>query len=319
MTDLNGSRGMRLIAGNSNKALVADIGAYLGLTPVKADVRRFSDDEVFVEVRENVRGEDMFVIQSTSAPANDNLMELLIIIDALRRASARRITAVIPYFGYARQDRKVGPRTPISAKLVANLITEAGANRVLTVDLHAGQIQGFFDIPTDNLFAMPVIVKDIADNLNGKHPMVVSPDVGGVVRARALASRLNTDLAIVDKRREKAGVSEVMNIIGDVEGRACILIDDIVDSGGTLANAADALLKNGATEVYAYATHGVLSGKAVERIQNSSLKSMVVTDSIEATPEMKNCANLRTITIAPLLGEAMRRINNEASVSSLFD
>jgi ribose-phosphate pyrophosphokinase len=226
---------------------------------------------------------------------------------------------VIPYFGYARQDRKVGPRTPISAKLVANLITEAGANRVLTVDLHAGQIQGFFDIPTDNLFAMPVIVRDIADNLKGKQPMVVSPDVGGVVRARALASRLNTDLAIVDKRREKAGVSEVMNIIGDVEGRVCILIDDIVDSGGTLANAADALLGNGATEVYAYATHGVLSGKAVERIANSSLKSMVVTDSIEATPEMRNCANVRVITVAPLLGEAMRRINNEASVSSLFD
>ncbi|HVW74903.1 MAG TPA: ribose-phosphate pyrophosphokinase [Rhizomicrobium sp.] len=319
MTDLNGSRGMRLIAGNSNRPLAEAIGKYLDLIPVKAAVRRFSDDEVFVEVQENVRGEDMFLIQSTSAPANDNLMELLIMIDALRRASARRITAVIPYFGYARQDRKVGPRTPISAKLVANLITEAGANRVLTVDLHAGQIQGFFDIPTDNLFAMPVIVKDIADNLGSKEPMVVSPDVGGVVRARALATRLNTDLAIVDKRREKAGVSEVMNIIGDVEGRTCILIDDIVDSGGTLCNAADALLKNGATEVYAYATHGVLSGKAVERISNSRLKSMVVTDSIEATPGMKNCANLRTITIAPLLGEAMRRINNEASVSSLFD
>jgi ribose-phosphate pyrophosphokinase len=310
---------MRLITGNSNKALVADISAYLGLTPVKADVRRFSDDEIFVEVHENVRGEDMFVIQSTSAPANDNLMELLIMIDALRRASARRITAVIPYFGYARQDRKVGPRTPISAKLVANLITEAGANRVLTVDLHAGQIQGFFDIPTDNLFAMPVIVKDITDNLSDKSPMVVSPDVGGVVRARALATRLNTDLAIVDKRREKAGVSEVMNIIGEVDGRACILIDDIVDSGGTLCNAAEALLNNGATEVYAYATHGVLSGKAMDRIQKSRLKSMVVTDSIEATPEMKTCTNLRTITIAPLLGEAMRRINNEASVSSLFD
>jgi ribose-phosphate pyrophosphokinase len=319
MTDLNGSRGMRLIAGNSNKPLVDDISAYLGLTPVKADVRRFSDDEIFVEVRENVRGEDMFVIQSTSAPANDNLMELLIIIDALRRASARRITAVIPYFGYARQDRKVGPRTPISAKLVANMITEAGANRVLTVDLHAGQIQGFFDIPTDNLFAMPVIVKDISENLGGKEPMVVSPDVGGVVRARALARRLNTELAIVDKRREKAGVSEVMNIIGDVEGRPCILIDDIVDSGGTLCNAAEALLNNGATEVYAYTTHGVLSGKAVERIKNSKLKSMVVTDSIQATDAMKACANIRTISIAPLLGEAMRRINNEASVSSLFD
>jgi len=319
MNDLHGSRGMRLIAGNSNRTLADSIGNYLGLVPVKADVRRFSDDEVFVEIHENVRGEDMFVIQSTSAPANDNLMELLIMIDALRRASARRITAVIPYFGYARQDRKVGPRTPISAKLVANIITEAGANRVLTVDLHAGQIQGFFDIPTDNLFAMPVIVKDIHDHLKGETPVVVSPDVGGVVRARALATRLNTDLAIVDKRRPKAGVSEVMNIIGEVEGRPCILIDDIVDSGGTLCNAADALLKNGATEVYAYATHGVLSGKAVARIAGSNLKSMVVTDSIEATPEMKTCANLRTISIAPLLGEAMRRINNEASVSSLFD
>jgi len=319
MTDLNGSRGMRLITGNSNKPLVDAIGAYLGLTPVKADVRRFSDDEIFVEVHENVRGEDMFLIQSTSAPANDNLMELLIMIDALRRASARRITAVIPYFGYARQDRKVGPRTPISAKLVANLITEAGANRVLTVDLHAGQIQGFFDIPTDNLFAQPVIVKDIQDHLGSKSPMVVSPDVGGVVRARSLARRLNTDLAIVDKRREKAGQSEVMNIIGDVEGRACILIDDIVDSGGTLCNAADALIKNGATEVYAYCTHGVLSGKAVERIQNSSLKSMVVTDSIAPTSAQQACPNIRTISIAPLLGEAMRRINNEASVSSLFD
>jgi ribose-phosphate pyrophosphokinase len=319
MTDLNGSRGMRLIAGNSNPPLAEAIASYLDLTPVKADVRRFSDDEIFVEVQENVRGEDMFVLQSTSAPANDNLMELLIIIDALRRASARRITAVIPYFGYARQDRKVGPRTPISAKLVANLITEAGANRVLTVDLHAGQIQGFFDIPTDNLFAMPVIVKDIAENLKGKDPMVVSPDVGGVVRARALATRLNTDLAIVDKRREKAGQSEVMNIIGDVEGRTCILIDDIVDSGGTLCNAANALLKNGATDVYAYATHGVLSGKAVERISGSALKSMVVTDSIEATREMIACANIRRISIAPLMGEAMRRINNEASVSSLFD
>jgi ribose-phosphate pyrophosphokinase len=319
MTDLNGSRGMRLITGNSNKPLVDAIGSYLDLNPVKADVRRFADDEVFVEIHENVRGEDMFLIQSTSAPANDNLMELLIMIDALRRASARRITAVIPYFGYARQDRKVGPRTPISAKLVANLITEAGANRVLTVDLHAGQIQGFFDIPTDNLFAQPVIVRDILENLGGKEPMVVSPDVGGVVRARSLARRLNTDLAIVDKRRERAGVSEVMNIIGDVEGRVCILIDDIVDSGGTLCNAADALLNNGATEVYAYCTHGVLSGKAVERIQKSRLKSMVVTDSIAPTPAQSACPNIRTISIAPLLGEAMRRINNEASVSSLFD
>jgi ribose-phosphate pyrophosphokinase len=319
MTDQNGSRGMRLIAGNSNHSLAVDIGRYLTLEPVKAQVRRFADMEVFVEVQENVRGEDMFVIQSTSFPANDNLMELLIMIDALRRASARRITAVIPYFGYARQDRKVGPRTPISAKLVANLITEAGASRVLTVDLHAGQIQGFFDIPTDNLFAMPVMVKDILDHHGKNLPMVVSPDVGGVVRARALARRLGTELAIVDKRRERAGESEVMNIIGDVEGRACVLIDDIVDSGGTICNAADALLKNGATEVYAYATHGVLSGGAVARIKSSKLKSMVVTDSIAVTSDVQACPNIRTISIAPLLGEAMRRINNEASVSSLFD
>jgi ribose-phosphate pyrophosphokinase len=276
--------------------------------------------EVFVEIQENVRGEDMFVIQSTSFPANDNLMELLIVIDALRRASARRITAVIPYFGYARQDRKVGPRTPISAKLVANLITEAGANRVLTVDLHAGQIQGFFDIPTDNLYAMPVIVRDIQDYLGtGDHLMVVSPDVGGVVRARALAKRLGADLAIVDKRRERAGESEVMNIIGDVKGRSCILIDDIVDSGGTICNAAEALLKNGAKDVCAYATHGVLSGGAVARIAGSKLKSMVVTDSIAATEELGRCPNIRRISIAPLIGEAMRRINHEESVSSLFD
>ena len=310
---------MRLITGNSNRVLADAIGQYLKIEPVKAQVRRFADMEVFVEIQENVRGEDMFVIQSTSFPANDNLMELLIMIDALRRASARRITAVIPYFGYARQDRKVGPRTPISAKLVANMITEAGANRVLTVDLHAGQIQGFFDIPTDNLFAMPVIQKDINEYIGGNAPMVVSPDVGGVVRARALARRLGTDLAIVDKRREQAGESEVMNIIGDVEGKACVLIDDIIDSGGTICNAADALLKNGATAVYAYATHGVLSGGAVARIKASKLKSMVVTDSIAVTADVRDCPNIRTISIAPLLGEAMRRINNEASVSSLFD
>src|SRR5215467_5085742 len=319
MTDLNGSRGMRLIAGNSNHTLAADIGRYLALEPVKAQVRRFADMEVFVEVQENVRGEDMFVIQSTSFPANDNLMELLIIIDALVRASAKRITAVLPYFGYARQDRKPGPRTPISAKLVANLITEAGANRVLTVDLHAGQIQGFFDIPTDNLYAMPVMVKDIQDYLGGDNLMVVSPDVGGVVRARALAKRLGADLAIVDKRRERAGESEVMNIIGDVKGRSCILIDDIVDSGGTICNAAEALLKAGAKDVCAYATHGVLSGGAVARIAGSKLKSMVVTDSIAATDDQRKCANIRRISIAPLIGEAMRRINNEESVSSLFD
>jgi len=319
MTGAKELRGMKLIAGNSNRALSDAIGQVMKLPSTKAVVRRFADMEVFVEIQENVRGEDMFVIQSTSFPANDHLMELLIIIDALKRASARRITAVIPYFGYARQDRKVGPRTPISAKLVANLITEAGANRVLTVDLHAGQIQGFFDIPTDNLYAMPVMVKDIYDYLGGDNLMVISPDVGGVVRARALAKRLGADLAIVDKRRERAGESEVMNIIGDVRGRSCILIDDIVDSGGTLCNAADALLKNGAKDVCAYVTHGVLSGGAVARIQSSQLKSLVITDSIAATEDVRKCTNIRRISIAPLIGEAMRRISNEESVSSLFD
>jgi len=320
MTDQNGSRGMKLLAGTSNRPLAEAIGQYLKLPFTRAVVRRFADMEVFVEVQENVRGEDMFVIQSTSFPANDNLMELLIVIDALRRASAKRITAVIPYFGYARQDRKVGPRTPISAKLVANLITEAGANRVLTVDLHAGQIQGFFDIPTDNLYAMPVIVKDIEDYLGtGDHLMIVSPDVGGVVRARALAKRLGADLAIVDKRRERAGESEVMNIIGDVKGRSCVMIDDIVDSGGTICNAAEALVAKGAKDVCAYATHGVLSGGAVARIAGSKLKSMVVTDSIAATEEMRKSERIRRISIAPLIGEAMRRINHEESVSSLFD
>ena len=319
MGETKTTRGMKLIAGNSNPAMAAAIGQYLKLPMTKAVVRRFADMEIFVEIQENVRGEDMFVIQSTSFPANDNLMELLIVIDALRRASARRITAVIPYFGYARQDRKVGPRTPISAKLVANLITQAGANRVLTVDLHAGQIQGFFDIPTDNLYAMPVIVKDIRDAMTGNHLMVVSPDVGGVVRARALAKRLGTELAIVDKRRERAGESEVMNIIGAVEGRSCIIIDDIIDSGGTICNAAEALMKAGAKEDCAYASHGVLSGGAVARIQSSALKSMVVTDSIQATDDVRKCSNIRRISIAPLIGEALRRINNEESVSSLFD
>jgi ribose-phosphate pyrophosphokinase len=319
MGDANGARGMKLLAGNSNRPLAEAIAQYLKLPFTKAQVRRFADMEVFVEIQDNVRGEDIFVIQSTSYPANDNLMELLIITDALRRASARRITAVIPYFGYARQDRKVGGRTPISAKLVANMITEAGANRVLTVDLHAGQIQGFFDIPTDNLYAMPVMVRDIHDYLGVKDLMVVSPDVGGVVRARALAKRLGGDLAIVDKRRERAGESEVMNIIGDVSGRTCLLVDDIIDSGGTICNAAEALIAEGAKDVYAYATHGVLSGGAVARIQSSKLKSLVVSDSIAATDEIRKCPNIRRISIAPLIGEAMRRINNEESVSSLFD
>jgi ribose-phosphate pyrophosphokinase len=310
---------MKLLAGNSNRELADAIGQHLKLPFVKATVRRFADMEVFVEVLENVRGEDIFVIQSTSFPANDNLMELLIVIDALKRASARRITAVLPYFGYARQDRKPGPRTPISAKLVANLITHAGADRVLTLDLHAGQIQGFFDIPTDNLYASPVMVRDIRERFDLTKTMVVSPDVGGVVRARGLAKRINAPLAIIDKRRERAGESEVMNVIGEVEGRICILIDDIVDSGGTLVNAADALLKQGASEVYAYITHGVLSGGAVARITASSLKELVITDSIQPTEAVRVANNIRVLSIATLLGDAIGRTAAEESVSSLFD
>ena len=310
---------MKILAGNSNRPLAEAVAAYLGLPLTKARVTRFADMEVFVEVHENVRGEHVFVMQSTSFPTNDNLMELLVCIDALKRASAGRITAVLPYFGYARQDRKPGPRTPISAKLVANLITVAGADRVLTLDLHAGQIQGFFDIPTDNLFAAPVIVRDIKQKYNGDNLMIVSPDVGGVVRARAVAKRLDADLAIVDKRREQAGVSEVMNIIGDVKGRRCILIDDIVDSAGTLCNAANALMENGAQSVCAYVTHGVLSGGAVARVGASALQEMVTTDSILATEAVRTSRNLRQIGIAPLIGEAMRRISEESSVSSLFD
>ncbi len=310
---------MKLLAGNSNYPLAEEISDYLDIPLTKASVRRFADMEVFVEIQENVRGQDVFIIQSTSYPANDNLMELLICIDALARASARRITAVLPYFGYARQDRKPGPRTPISAKLVANLITTAGAGRVLTLDLHAGQIQGFFDIPTDNLFGAPVILRDIQDRFNGEDLMIVSPDVGGVVRARALARRLGVDLAIVDKRRERAGISEVMNIIGDVNGRTCILVDDIVDSAGTLCNAAQALVDKGAHEVYAYVTHGVLSGGAVARVRESALKNLVITNSIQATEAVRDCPNIRHITIAPLIGEAIRRIAEEESVSSLFD
>jgi ribose-phosphate pyrophosphokinase len=310
---------MKLVAGNSNRPLAEAISAYLNVPLAKCQVKRFADMEVFVEIQENVRGEDVFVIQSTSFPANDHLMELLIITDALRRSSARRITAVVPYFGYARQDRKPGPRTPISAKLVANLITHAGADRVLTLDLHAGQIQGFFDIPTDNLFSAPVMVRDIKDRLDGGQKMVVSPDVGGVVRARALAKRIDAALAIVDKRRERPGESEVMNIIGDVAGRSCILVDDIVDSGGTLVNAADALLANGAREVYAYITHGVLSGGAVSRIANSKLKELVITDSIMPTEAVKVAGNIRVLPIAPLIGEAIGRTATESSVSSLFD
>jgi ribose-phosphate pyrophosphokinase len=311
---------MKLMAGNSNLPLARAIAAYLELPLTDASVRRFADEEVFVEIHENVRGEDVFVVQSTSFPTNDNLMELLICIDALRRASAKRITAVMPYFGYARQDRKPGPRTPISAKLVANLITTAGADRVLAVDLHAGQIQGFFDIPTDNLYGAPVMAADIQTHYGTEPLMVISPDVGGVVRARALAKRLdNAPLAIVDKRRERAGESEVMNIIGDVKGRACILIDDIIDSGGTLCNAAEALMAAGATSVSAYISHGVLSGKAVERVAASALKELVITDSILATDATRDCPRIRVLTIAPLIGEAIRRIADESSVSSLFD
>jgi ribose-phosphate pyrophosphokinase len=310
---------IKLVAGNSNRALADAIAAHLATPLTKAVVRRFADMEIFVEIEENVRGRDVFVVQSTSFPANDHLMELLIITDALKRASARRITAVIPYFGYARQDRKVGPRTPISAKLVANLVTHAGAQRVLTVDLHAGQIQGFFDIPTDNLYASPVMVRDIKERFDLTNVMVVSPDVGGVVRARGLAKRINTSLAIIDKRRERAGESEVMNVIGDVAGFTCILIDDIVDSGGTLVNAADALLANGAKDVYAYISHGVLSGGAAARIAGSRLKELVITDSILPTEAVTKAANIRTLSIAPLIAEAISRTASEESVSSLFD
>ncbi|WP_375658770.1 ribose-phosphate pyrophosphokinase [Bartonella sp. MR30HLJHH] len=309
---------MKLFCGNSNPRLAEDVATYLNIPLGKATVKRFADQEIFVELHENVRGQDVFVLQSTSYPANDHLMELLIMIDALRRSSARRITAVIPYFGYARQDRKPGPRTPISAKLVANLITEAGAHRVLTLDLHAGQIQGFFDIPTDNLYAVPVISRDVKVHYSLENVIVVSPDVGGVVRARALAKRLNSLLAIVDKRRERPGESEVMNIIGDVSGKDCLLLDDIVDSGGTLCNAASALLKHGANSVTAYITHGVLSGNAIERITNSEMKELVITDSIMPIQAIEKAHNIRVLPIADLIGEAIARTAAEQSVSSLF-
>ena len=308
---------MKILSCNSNRPLAEAIAAYLDVPLTNADVRRFADMEVFVEIGENVRGEDVFVVQSTCFPANDNVMELLVALDALRRGSARRITAVLPYYGYARQDRKSGPRTPISAKLLANLITSAGADRVLTIDLHAGQIQGFFDIPTDNMFAAPVFIEDIKKRYDSKL-MIVSPDVGGVVRARSLASRLDADLAIIDKRRPKAGVSEVMNIIGDVKDRHCIMVDDIVDSGGTLCNAAAALINDGAISVDAYVTHGVLSGGAVSRVAASPLNSLVTTDSIPETEAVAVAHNIRQLSIAPLLGEAILRINQERSVSSLF-
>jgi ribose-phosphate pyrophosphokinase len=317
MSAKNGS--IKLIAGNSNPALAQAIADGLGLPLTKGVVRRFADMEIFVEIQENVRGSDAFILQSTSFPANDHLMELLIITDALRRSSARRITAVIPYFGYARQDRRSGSRTPISAKLVANLITQAGVDRVMTLDLHASQIQGFFDIPTDNLYASPVMVRDIKEKFDLANVMVVSPDVGGVVRARGLSKRINAPLAIIDKRRERAGDSEVMNVIGDVAGYTCILIDDIVDSGGTLVNAADALLANGAKEVYAYISHGVLSGGAVTRITSSRLKELVITDSILPTEAVRNATNIRSLSIAGLIAEAINRTAAEESVSSLFD
>lgn len=311
--------GMKILTGNSNRELAEAIAAYLNIPLAKAAVRRFSDQEVFVEIHENVRGEDVFIIQPTNFPANDHMMELLVCIDALRRASARRITAVIPYFGYARQDRKPGPRTPISAKLVANLITTAGADRVLTIDLHAGQIQGFFDIPTDNLYAMPVLVRDMKEKYSEKKVTIVSPDVGGVVRARAYAKRMDAPIAIIDKRREHAGESEVMHIVGEVAGTDCILVDDIVDSAGTLCNASQALLKAGATSVTAYVAHGVLSGPALDRIKDSGMKELVITDSIRPTDGVNAHAKIRVVTVAPLLAEAMNRIAHETSVSSLFD
>ena len=310
---------MKLVAGNSNRPLAEAISSALGIGLTRASIRRFSDSEIFVEIQENVRGEDVFLIQSTSTPANDNLMELLICLDALKRASAQRVTAVVPYFGYARQDRKSSPRTPISAKLVANLIEASGANRVLTLDLHAGQIQGFFDIPVDNLYAAPVMVDDIRLNYNNEPLMFVSPDVGGVLRARAMAKRFEADLSIVDKRRERAGQSEVMNIIGDVEGRRCIIVDDIVDSAGTLCNAAAALKEAGAKAVHGYVSHAVLSGEAVARVSSSELESLVVTDTIQTTEAVEGADNIRVLPIAPLMAESILRISSETSVSSLFD
>ena len=313
-----GAPRIQLVAGNSNRILSEDIARALKRPLTRSTVKRFADMEVFVEIHENVRGEDVYILQSTSFPANDNLMELLILVDALKRASARRITAVMPYFGYARQDRKPGPRTPISARLVANLIERAGVDRVMCLDLHAGQVQGFFDIPTDNLFAAPIMVRDIQERYELSNIVVVSPDVGGVVRARGLAKRINTPIAICDKRRERAGVAEIMNVIGDVKGKRCILIDDIVDSGGTLVNAANALLESGATEVFAYITHGVLSGGAVSKITNSNLKQLVITDSIQPTEAVRAAKNIRVLSCAPLLGEAIWRTAREESVSSLF-
>ena len=310
---------MHIISGNSNPILAKEISLELKVKIIDVTVTKFSDQEVFVEINENIRGKNIFIIQSTSMPANDHLMELLITIDTLKRASAQTVTAVIPYFGYARQDRKVGPRTPISAKLVADILTAAGIDRVLTIDLHAAQIQGFFDIPVDNLYAAPVITKDIKKNYQNKDIVVISPDVGGVVRARGIAKRIGGDLAIVDKRRDKANVSEVMNIIGDINGRDCIIVDDIVDTAGTLCNAAEALIKSGAKSVSAYITHGVLSGTAIDRIKNSKLNELVITDSIAPTKLILDASNIRILNLAPLIAEAIRRISSDSSVSSLFD
>tara|TARA_B100000989_G_scaffold298832_1_gene290279 strand:- start:1818 stop:2750 length:933 start_codon:yes stop_codon:yes gene_type:complete len=309
---------MKIVAGNSNVPLTISIANYLKVPLVKADIKKFPDKEIFAEIQENVRGEDVYVVQSTSFPANDHVMELLIIIDALKRGSAKRISAIIPYYGYARQDRKSGPRTPISAKLVANLVSVAGANRALMVDLHAGQIQGFFDIPTDNLFAAPVFIEDIKKKFTMDSTIIVSPDVGGVVRARAIAKRLESDLAIIDKRREKAGISEVMNIIGDITNKNCILIDDICDTAGTLTNAASALKKGGAKSVCAYITHGIFSNPAIDRINNSPIDKMIITDSILPKDEIINSNKIEVLTIAPLIGEAINRISDNRSVSSLF-
>ena len=309
---------MKIVSGNSNLPLAKRISTHLGVPLVDATIKKFPDKEIFVEIKENVRGEDVFVIQSTSFPANDHVMELLITIDALKRGSAKRIAAIVPYYGYARQDRKSGPRTPISAKLVANLISTAGANRALMVDLHAGQIQGFFDIPTDNLFAAPVFISDIKKKFESKNTIIVSPDVGGVVRARAIAKRVDCDLAIIDKRRERASVSEVVNIIGEVEGKNCILIDDICDTAGTLTNAATALKNDKAKSVFAYITHGVLSDPAIERIENSPIDKMIITDSILARDDVIKSNKIDILTIAPLIGEAIERITDNRSVSSLF-
>ena len=310
---------MKLISGNSNRPLAEAVASFLNHPLAKVIIKRFADKEVFVEVQDNVRGEDVFVIQPTSYPANDNLMELLVIIDALKRGSARRITAVMPYYGYARQDRKTGPRTPISAKLVANLITQAGADRVLTIDLHAGQIQGFFDIPTDNLFVSHIFAQDIQQQFSKSSMTIVTPDIGGIGRARSIARRLGSYLAIVDKRRDHPGKSAVMNIIGDVKGQDCILIDDIVDSCGTLVNAAHSLMEAGASSVHAYVTHGVFSGAAVEKAEHSPIKELVITDSIEATQAVQGCSKIRTLSVASLLGEAIDRIAGERSVSVLFE